>query len=341
MKRLNEFPRGDVLSDLLSGLRVQSTVFCRSELRAPWGFEVDAQETAAFHLVVSGAAWLEAEDFGRPLRLSAGDLVILSQGQAHTMRDDRTSRVTALDDLVSGWSGDGPLRYGGAGPETELLCGGFVVDGAEVSPLLASLPDVIRIEGRRGQPSERLEATLELIQNEFRLFAPGADAIVTRLADLLLTQALRAFLSESGGRALAPLGALRDRQVAAAVALVHERPEHPWTVTELASRVAMSRSAFSARFRQLTGEPPMRFVTRYRLSRAAELLRATDRSILEIARLTGYDSAVSLTKAFTRRFGVSPGRYRRAQPTASGSASIRPSSIRQLASSPVPSERIT
>jgi transcriptional regulator GlxA family with amidase domain len=146
-----------------------------------------------------------------------------------------------------------------------------------------------------------------------------------------------------GGQAadLPPLRALEDRHVAAAVALIQEQPERAWKVSELASRAAMSRSAFSARFRELIGEPPMRYVRRCRLARAAGLLRANDRSISEIARLSGYDSAVSLTRAFRREFGIPPGRYRDAQRSSTHSAVIAPSSIRQAASSPLRSERIT
>jgi AraC-like DNA-binding protein len=310
MKLLND-PHADVLSDVLRGLDVRSTVFCRSLLSRPWGLFVEARPARpAFHLVLSGQAWLEVEG-GEGIQLAAGDLVLLPRGNAHALHDPHGSPATHLDDLVSGWSGDGLLRRGGEGPATELLCGGFALAGGDVSPLLAALPPVVRVEGRRGSPVPWLEATLGLLEQEFAVFAPGADAVVTSLADVLLTQALRMFLLSEEGAAVPPLGALRDREIAVALTLVHERPAHPWTVGELAARVAMSRSAFSARFREVVGEPPMRYLTRYRLARAAEYLQADDRSIFEIARLCGYDSAVSLTKAFRRQFGTSPGRYRR------------------------------
>jgi AraC-like DNA-binding protein len=340
MKLLNDFPAEDVVSHVLRSLQVRSTVFCRSELRAPWGFGVASRDLAAFHLVVSGAAWLDVDGLEGSRRLRAGDLVILPLGHAHAMRDGPTSGLVALDDLLVGWDGDELLEHGGDGPATELLCGGFDVAGRGESPLLGFLPRIVLVPGRARRSPAWLEGTLGLIRSEFRTFHPGAEAVVSRLADVLLTQALRTVLAEADASS-APVVALRDAQIARAVSLVRGHPEHRWTDSELAGRVAMSRSAFSARFRELVGEPPMRFVTRYRLARAAELLRTTETSTLEIARRSGYQSAVSLTKAFTRHFGVSPGRYRRAQLSASASSATRPSVMRQAASSPERSERIT
>jgi AraC family transcriptional regulator, alkane utilization regulator len=339
--RFDDFSGADLVGGLMRDLRVQSTILCRSELSAPWGFAVRPRDLAAFHVVLRGECFLEIEGVDGGVRLEAGDLVILPYGQGHVVRDDEASAVTALDDLLSAGQFDGyELRHGGGGHVTELLCGGFAVDGREESGLLAALPPFLVVRGEGGRSIAWLADLLGLMKRELEASRPGGREIVDRLADLLLAQALRTFLTASEAE-LPPLRALEDRHVATAVWLVHERPEHAWTVTELASKAAMSRSAFAGRFRELIGEPPMHYVRRRRLARAAEYLRANDRSIAEIARLSGYESAVSLTKAFEREFGVPPGRYRELQRSVSGSGVIEASAIRQAASSPERRDRIT
>jgi transcriptional regulator GlxA family with amidase domain len=134
--------------------------------------------------------------------------------------------------------------------------------------------------------------------------------VVTRLADAMLTQALRAALTDLQDRDEGRLRALGDPQISEAVALIHNQPERPWAVGDLASEVALSRSEFAARFRELVGESPLRYVTRTRLAHAAVLLRTTDQPLGQIAARTGYATAFSFSKAFKRGFGIAPGEYR-------------------------------
>ena len=147
-----------------------------------------------------------------------------------------------------------------------------------------------------------------MISVEMATNGPGAEAIVTRLTDALLAQALRGNLLETHR---AKIGPVSDPQVARALRLIRERPDERWSVPRMAAAVGLSRSAFAERFRAVTGETPIRSLTRYRLSRAATYLRTTNAGIREIARRTGYDSEVSISKAFRRQYGTSPGAYRR------------------------------
>jgi len=202
------------------------------------------------------------------------------------------------------------LRYGGGGPQTGLLCGGFAVEGSPAHPILRALSPAVVIRGSGGRPVPWLSARLGLLNAETAVEAPGGQEVVTRLADVLLTQALRAALSQLASPGGAGLLALGDRHIASAIELIHHRPEHGWTVGELAGKVAMSRSAFSARFRELAGESPLRYITRTRLAHAAELLRSTDASLAQIATRAGYGTEFSFSKAFKRSFGVAPGSYR-------------------------------
>jgi AraC-like DNA-binding protein len=303
MRRLSELPSDDVLSEVLRAVRVRSTVWCLSDLAEPWAFGVAPREAASFHLVLGGRGVLDVDGVARDVEIAAGNLVVLPHGHGHALRDGPGTPVRLLDDLLAETPAlDGRLVRGHGGARTEILCGGFVLEGRSAAPLLALLPPFLHVRG----PNDWLDGTISLLRQELPAFAPGADAVVTRLTDLLVTQAIREVLSASDGA-----GALRDPLAAAAVRLLHDRPDHPWTVEELAHAVALSRSALSERFKAATGESPHRYLTRIRLTRAAEELRTTDAPVYEIARRYGYGSDVSFSKAFRRAVGVSPGRYRR------------------------------
>ncbi len=302
----------DAVSEVLRSVRVRSTVWCRSELRAPWGFGTDARGTAAFHVVTAGRCWLQVDGQVAQRKLEAGDLVVLPTGRRHWLRDDPATPAPALEQLLASHPLDERHRLyaGGQGRRTALLCGGFALESGDAHPLLATLPTVIHIRGVRGRPLPWLAATLRLLSAETGATAPGSEAVVSRLADALLTQALRVAVAELDATDGARLQALRDPHIANAVRLIHGQPQRPWTVGELAAEVALSRSAFTARFRRLVGEPPMRYLIRARLAHAAGLLHTTDVSLAEIARRTGYESEFSFSRAFKRAFGVAPGAYR-------------------------------
>jgi len=142
----------------------------------------------------------------------------------------------------------------------------------------------------------------------------GAAAVVTRLADILFMKAVRAYLDENIDTAGSGwLAAMRDQQIGRALVLLHDKPHQPWTVTGLADRVALSRSAFAARFTQLVGEPPLRYLMRLRLNAATARLRSGNDKLSVIAAAAGYESAPAFAKAFKRHLGVTPGEYRRSR----------------------------
>jgi AraC-like DNA-binding protein len=311
VRSLGKFSSADGISQLLFRLSVTSTVYCLSEMSSPWGFEVAARARPAFHLLTSGSAWLEVDGQPEPVRLLAGDLVILPRGQAHVVRDSRKSGVLWLDRILADTPPiDGRLRHGGGGERSELLCGGFAIDQLTARPVLEALPAIVHLRGHEGRAPEWLSGLIRMIAVEMASTGPGSEAVVSRLTDALLAQALRQCLLEAE-RASGGARAVSDPQVARALRLIRERPDHPWSVPELATAVGLSRSAFAERFRAAVGETPIQNLTRYRLARAAEYLRTTNAGIREIARLTGYESEVSISKAFRRYFGVSPGAYRR------------------------------
>jgi AraC-like DNA-binding protein len=310
MELLNIAPH-DAVTELLSTLRVRSTVYCLSELREPWGFEVDGASVAKFHLVLAGECSLRVA--GRePVQLEAGDLVILPRGERHAMTDRPGSPVTNLDLIVAGHplDGDARLTYGGSGPLTRLLCGGFVLDDPAPDTLIGVLPQLLQLDSRSADITAWLEPVFALLRREAESSAPGAQAIFAKLADVFLAQALRTYLVGVEQAGLLRTRQAIDAQIAQVVAALHDRPGVDWTLTELAGQAGMSRTLFATRFRAAVGESPMRHLAKIRLGQAAWYLTTTRLSVEAIARRTGYGTNASLSKAFKREFGTSPGQYR-------------------------------
>jgi AraC-like DNA-binding protein len=177
--------------------------------------------------------------------------------------------------------------------------------------LFDSLPPVLHVKGDAGTTVRWLEANLQFVASEMASGEPGFETIVSRLADILVVQAVRAHLAQSGGGCKGWLRALIDPQIGRALSLIHEKPEDDWTVESLASKVGMSRSAFAARFAQLVEEPPLTYLTRWRMQKASRLLETSQAGVAEVAKRVGYDAEAAFSKAFKRWTGVAPGAYRR------------------------------
>jgi len=318
MKLLNDAPT-DAVTELLAALRVDSSVYCLSDLGAPWGFVVDGADTAKFHLVLDGACWLQAEGLD-PVRLGAGELAILPRGERHTMSDELDSPVTGLDQLIADHPLDAEarLRCGGDGAHTRLLCGGFALSDPMPAPLLELLPPIVTMDPGSATVSAWIEPVFALVRQEASRAAPGAQVIFAKLADVFLAQALRAYLDGAGQTGLLQPRPRRDPQIEKAAALIRDQPTRPWTLQTLAHEVGMSRTLFTTRFRTVTGESPMRYLAKVRLAQAAGYLRTADLSIDAIAMRTGYGNDASLSKAFKRELGISPGAYRKSRGEAAG-----------------------
>jgi AraC-like DNA-binding protein len=309
----------DPLSEVLLPVRVRSSLYCRSEFSAPWGFAVEARPSATFHLVLAGQGWLEVADGSEARALMPGDLVLLPRGHAHQLRDRLGSSAPLLTELLTLHPPkNGLLRHGGGGAQTDILCGRYTLESPGPVPLLAALPSVVHLQAADPENRDWLPAMISLLRREVQSDAPGTDAVIVRLSEVLITQALRQCLLRLDDWSPNGSGALKDDKIARALRLIREYPGRNWTVAELASAVAMSRSAFADRFQELTSRSPMRFLSDYRLARAAQYLRATPATLTEIARDTGYESDASLSRAFKRAFGMAPGAYRKTPEPAAG-----------------------
>ncbi len=302
----------DVLTDVLNSLQLRGSLYCRSELSAPWALHFLAHPTAVFHVVDRGQCWLKVLGDEAAIQLSAGDLLVLPQGSEHLVADALGS--TAFPPVRMDYDAYRECQIwhpNHPGETTLLLCGSFHFEHADDHPLLSLLPRLIHIPCATGDTVAGLRTLLSLMAQEAGSKRPGSETLLRRLADALFVQVLRYWIENQREQAAGWLGALSDTQIGSALTLIHSQPSQAWSVASLATHVAMSRSSFAARFSTLVGEPPMEYLTRWRMSTAARLLRSNQLALVEIAERVGYESEVAFNKAFKRQVGVAPGAYRR------------------------------
>ncbi len=301
--------RETLIDNLLHSIRFRSSAYFRPELRAPWGFSIDVRGPT-FHIVSHGNCWIEVNGVAKPVHLSAGDFVVLPRSDSHLVRDFPTTPVVDYFEFLKGRASDklGAFSAGGLGSVTELVCGGMQSENGSTDPLLAVLPPLIHFKGRGEDAVPGLRVTVSHVFEELRSGRDGSAAVVTRLADILFMQIVRAYLDNNIGAAESGwLAALRDQQIGRALVMLHDKPHQSWTVTELADGVALSRSAFAAKFTQLVGEPPLRYLRRLRLNAATVRLRSGNDKMRVIAAAAGYESVPAFAKAFKRHLGVRSG----------------------------------
>ncbi|GIJ46011.1 AraC family transcriptional regulator [Virgisporangium aliadipatigenens] len=301
----------DLVADIVATTRRGTALYSRNRFHAPWGIRVDGGHVASCHVVTAGAGWL-LPDGAAPVRLSRGDVVLVPFGAGHSLVDSPGSPVRPLTELIGGPLGETPPRdlvIDGPGPATVLLCGGYLLDAGPAHPLTAALPPVVHVAAARSRDSG-LAAAVDLLSDEVERADPGAPAVLTSLVELLFVYVLRAWLAERGGAADGWIRALHDPVVGRALTLVHTEPGRPWSVAALARAVDCPRATFSRRFTALIGQPPMAYVTAWRMAVAARLLREERRPLREVAARVGYDSEFAFARAFKRTVGVAPGRYR-------------------------------
>ncbi|MGW7258205.1 AraC family transcriptional regulator [Streptomyces sp. NPDC054834] len=306
----------DVLSDAVAAMRTGRPHSARRDKHAPWGLRFAAAEEAGFHVVLRGSAWLIPVE-GEPVALAPGDVVFLAHGQEHALASGLDVPLREVRLLADGtWSAPAPAPEPPSGcPDTVTLCGTYRLDRGRSHRLLAELPEIVHLPARVGT-HRSLRAAVELLGMELEEALPGSDAIVTSLLDTLLLYILRAWWQSEreAGRLRGWSAALADPAVSAALRAIHGDPAHPWTVAELGAAGGLSRAAFARRFTALVGEPPLTYLTWWRMTTAGRLLRHDDLPLRQIAQRTGYTSEFAFAKAFKREYGVAPGQYRKRIP---------------------------
>jgi AraC-like DNA-binding protein len=299
----------DVLSDMLQTFRLRSSIFAMTELATPWGMSTTGIEDSIFHVILRGGGWLEVD--GEPgTHVDAGDVVLVAPRQAHTLRDSPRSRARPIGQLLAEGAFAPGRRVATDRPTTLLMCGCFQVDDAGSSMLLAALPPVIHLR-EVPHAGAWLEHTVKLMSYEAARDRPGSSTIINRLCDALFVYVVRDVIESMATTNASWLRGLTDPKIGASLRLIHERPAEPWSVARLAGEVGLSRSGFALRFAELVGDSPMRYLTRWRLHKAIELMRTGEPSIAEVAARVGYDSESAFHKAFKRTLGVAPGAHRR------------------------------
>ena len=265
-----------------------------------------------FHVVTAGRCWLEVADT-EPTLLQTGDLALVPLGQGHRLVSEPGAPGAPLFDIPR--QDLGPrfelLRHGGGGAATSLVCGTVQFDHPSARHLVSLLPRTIRIEATDASQTAWIRSTVRFMAGEAKALRPGGETVITRLADVLVIQAIRTWIAQDPAAQTGWLGALRDQQVGRALTLIHRDPARPWTVARLADEVAMSRSAFAARFTALVGEPPMHYVARWRMQVAQTWLQEEGAALGELAYRLGYQSEAAFSRAFKRFMGIPPGAVRR------------------------------
>ena len=307
----------DVLTEALASMRTDRPVSVRTNGRAPWGLRLPPGEGAGFHVVLHGHCWLipkrGAGLGGEPLHLETGDVVFLRSGPELVLADrPDTPARSAGAEYFQGDELIGAFNVGGSGALTSVLCGSYRLDRERPHPLVGRLPELIHLRTGNGR-NPQLTSAVELLRAELDDLRIGASGIVPALIDSLLLYILRAWLDDAPAGHVGWAAALKDPAIAPALAAMHADPADSWTVESLAARAGLSRAAFAKKFNTMVGEPPLTYLTRWRMTTAARLLRESDAPLAAVAARTGYGSEFAFAKAFKREYGQAPGGYRRAR----------------------------
>lgn len=306
----------DVLSDVIAIMRTGRPRSARVQWHAPWGQRFPAAlGSAGFQVILQGSCWLTPPAGGAPIALGIGDVVFFPHGHGYGLADSPATPLAEPDcdpleeaELYASASIGQPLH----GTPTVTLCGGYQLDPTRAHPLLDDLPHMVHLPARLGHRAE-IRAAVDLLGSELDRPRLGTDTIVPALLDMLLLYILRAWFDEQPeqGTVTGWAAALADPAISAALHAIHRDPAQRWTVETLAAQARLSRAAFSKRFTTMIGQPPLTYLTWWRMTTAARLLHGSDAPLSEVATQTGYTSEFAFANAFKREYGTAPGRYRR------------------------------
>ena len=318
----------DALSDVLISLRLEGAVYFNAEFTAPWCVQskfgvasikarlAGAEQVLFFHFLTEGRCKVRLANSTEAFEVAAGDIVVFPNEDKHLMGSDLHLAPIEMASLI------GPnaavetdliqMRHGGGGAATRFVCGYLGCSRSVCRPLLEALPRVLRIPIGEGPASALLRELLRVGVLESSISRPGAQSMLAKLSELMFVDALRRYIENMPPGGKGWLAGVRDPHIGRALALLHAKPDKPWTVDELAREVALSRSAFAERFTALVTEPPIQYLMRWRLALAAQKLRSGREAIARVAERSGYESEAAFSRSFKREFGISPAAWRKA-----------------------------
>jgi AraC-like DNA-binding protein len=307
----------DPVSSMLLDLRLSGTFFCVSEFSEPWAVSIEERDFASFHFVVRGVSWLQLIQDGErtpPVELHPGDLVLLPRSPQQVFSSHQQRNGTPVQALRTWRFTDcaSSVRAGTTTGQWLLVCGGVRFEGFAASALARCLPELLVL--RATSVGSVVGNALDAMTHESLAAKPGGATLMTRLADVVVIYAIRDWI-EKADLSAGWLAALRDRHIGPVVARIHQRPADAWTVETMARVAHLSRSRFSQRFAEVTGDTPMHYLTRVRMHHASEQLRHEQLTVAELAERCGYSSEPAFARAFKRHTGLAPGSLRRAPAT--------------------------
>ncbi len=319
-----ETPSLDVLSDLLQVVRLSGAIVLRGDFSAPWAVETPppallarmllpgARRLVFLHVVTQGHCWIEVAP-GERVALSAGAVALLPYADTHTLGSGAEPDVVPIATLLRAapaCAGAPRVVHGGGGVTTRMVCGVLHCDELLFNPMLKTLPRLLVVQSPPEPAGSLLAGAIRQLSGEAEVARAGGGCLQARLAELLFIEVLREHVASLPPGAAGWLGAVNDPIVGGALQYLHARPRERWTVTSLARHVGASRSLLADRFARLVGEPPMRYLTRWRLQLAGQLLRDGHAGLAAIAEQVGYESEAAFNRAFRRHAGEPPGAWR-------------------------------
>jgi AraC-like DNA-binding protein len=313
----------DVLSEVLKVVKLEGAVFYNAEFSSPWSFRSPPSRTVApylapgakhvilYHLLTEGRGYARLEDSER-IPLEAGDIVIFPHGDPHIMENGpRIKTVDNGEELKRILSQGLKLaRMGGGGEVTKFVCGYMSCEPRLSETFLGSLPSLFKVNIRNDTAGRWLENSIRFSVDEADASRAGSEAVLAKLSEASFVETLRRYVASLPQEHTGWLAGARDAEVGKALALMHRRPAHPWTIADLSKEVGISRSVLAERFRHYLGEPPIAYLTRWRLQLGAQMLISTSYGVAQIAFEVGYESEPAFNRAFKRKFSLPPARFR-------------------------------
>ena len=306
--RISDHPVGK----LLDSLRMDSAFFTAANLSSPWATGMPAMPNCMmFHIVIEGSAQFETE--ATSFMLKQGDFVLFPKGERHVISDGQCTCVTPLSDLPikNVTERYETLDFGGQGEVTVLVCGVLLFEHPLAIKLLGVLPSYITIEDNV-ESTSIVTSIGDLLASETQRMSVGAEAVIARLADILVIAAMREYLRGVDDAKLGWLTALQDHRIGKSLQLLHDNPARHWSIDELATEVGMSRTSFAQHFKKLVGDTPIDYLTEWRMSLAYSRLQLSKDTVLAIALDIGYQSEAAFSRAFKKTIGKRPSDVRKA-----------------------------
>lgn len=302
--------RSDVLSQVLTLIRLRGELVYSAELAGAWGIAFPKGHSH-FHFVEQGTLWVRTPG-APPLQVNAGDLLLLPHGTGHTICGAPDTPARAIEAILPQHfdAERAVLRIGDGAPDCRVLGGFFHFEGGSLAAIMAALPVVVHVPSVEGKTPGWLDAIAHFLIKESHEAEPGSSLMISRLIDLLVIRTLRSWAANRGHHG-GWLGGMGEERIGRVLSAIHAHPYRPWTVHALADIAAMSRSIFAERFTARVGEAPLHYIKRWKLTLAADMLATGGLKVTQAAQRIGYASDAAFSRAFKAQFGYAPSEVRR------------------------------